>query len=51
MEETAWEAGKQQIQTSLAGAMALGLERGGFYRGGAPGSLNLLLPLRRRLPG
>ncbi|WP_027938289.1 radical SAM protein [Anaeroarcus burkinensis] len=43
MEETAWEAGKQQIQTSLAGAMALGLERGGFYRGGAPGSLNLLL--------
>lgn len=31
------------VQTSLAGAMALGLERGKFYRGAYPGSLNLLL--------
>jgi len=31
------------VQTSLAGAMALGLERGKFYRDAYPGSLNLLL--------
>lgn len=31
------------VQTSLAGAMALGLERGSFYRNAYPGSLNLLM--------
>jgi biotin synthase len=31
------------VQTSLAGAMALGLERGSFYRGANPGSLNILM--------
>ena len=31
------------VQTSLAGAMALGLERGSFYRDAYPGSLNLLM--------
>ncbi|MDR3589219.1 MAG: radical SAM protein [Negativicutes bacterium] len=31
------------LQTSLAGAMALGLERGSFYRNAYPGSLNLLM--------
>jgi biotin synthase-related radical SAM superfamily protein len=31
------------VQTSLAGAMALGLERGSFYRGATPGSLNILM--------
>lgn len=31
------------VQTSLAGAMALGLEPGRFYRNAYPGSLNLLL--------
>lgn len=31
------------VQTSLAGAMALGLKPGSFYRGAYPGSLNLLL--------
>lgn len=31
------------VQTSLAGAMALGLEPGSFYRNAYPGSLNLLM--------
>lgn len=31
------------VQTSLAGAMALGLESGSFYRNAYPGSLNLLM--------
>ena len=31
------------VQTSLAGAMSLGLKRGRFYRDAYPGSLNLLL--------
>jgi biotin synthase len=31
------------VQTSLAGAMALGLERGSFHRNAYPGSLNLLM--------
>lgn len=31
------------VQTSLAGAMALGLERGSFHRDAYPGSLNLLM--------
>ncbi|WP_434133367.1 radical SAM protein [Sporomusa sphaeroides] len=31
------------VQTSLAGAMALGLEPGSFYRNACPGSLNLLM--------
>ena len=31
------------VQTSLAGAMALGLVRGSFYRQAYPGSLNLLM--------
>jgi biotin synthase len=39
--------GKQEspdfVQTSLAGAMALGLEPGSFYRNAYPGSLNLLM--------
>lgn len=33
----------EYVQTSLAGAMALGLEPGRFYRDAYPGSLNLLL--------
>lgn len=33
----------EYIQTSLAGAMALGLKRGSFYRNAYPGSLNLLM--------
>lgn len=33
----------EYVQTSLAGAMALGLEPGRFYRNACPGTLNLLL--------
>lgn len=37
------QASPDYVQTSLAGAMALGLARGGFYRDARPGSLNLLM--------
>lgn len=46
MEEAGVMESPDYVQTSLAGAMALGLEPGSFYRNAYPGSLNLLMTYR-----
>lgn len=43
MDNVSRQESPDYVQTSLAGAMALGLEPGSFYRNAYPGSLNLLM--------